>query len=77
MVSANALIRLAFSVVCARYAGYGGPPEHIGIGAVCFYARCLIGVKKGSALLVVVVKVLTGILQAAAWLLLFLVQKLV
>ena len=63
----NALIKLAFSDAGV---GCGGPPQHNGIGAVCPYVGCITGVTKDGAMLVVVLKVLTGMLQVAAWLLL-------
>ena len=66
----NALIKLAFSDAGAGGLGCGGPPQHNGIGAVCPYVGCITGGTKGGAMLVVVLKGLTGMLQFAAWLLL-------
>ena len=66
----NALIKLAFSDTGAGGVGCGGPPQHNGVGAVCPYVGCITGVTKGGAMLVVVLKGLTGMLQLAAWLLL-------
>ena len=62
----NALIKLAFSDTGAEGVGCGGPAQHIGIGAVCPYVGCITGVTKGGAMLVVVLKGLTGMLQLAA-----------
>ena len=64
--SVNALIKLAFSKAGAGGVGCGGPPQHNGIGAVCPYVGCITGVTKGGAMLVVVLKGLTGMLQFAA-----------
>ena len=64
----NALIKLVFSDAGTGGVGCGGPPQHNGIGALCPYVGCITGVTKGGAMLVVVLKVLTGILQFAAWL---------
>ena len=66
----NALIRLAFSVIGAGGVRCGGPPQHNGIGAVCLYDGCITGVTKGGAMLVAVLRGLTGMLQLAALLLL-------
>ena len=68
--SVNALIKLAFSDAGAGGVVCGGPDQHNGIGAVCLYVGCITGVTKGGAMLVVVLKELTGMLQFAAWLLL-------
>ena len=65
----NALIKLAFSDAGAGGVVCGGPPQHNGIGAVCPYVGCITGVTKSGAMLVVVLKGLTGMLQFAAWLL--------
>ena len=58
----NALIKLAFSDAGAGGVGCGGPPQHNGIGAVWPYVEYITGVKKGGAMLVVVLKGLTGML---------------
>ena len=63
--SVNALIKLAFSDAGSGGVGCGGPPQHKGIGAVCPYVGCITGVTKGGAMLVVVLKGLTGMLQLA------------
>ena len=67
--SVNALIKLAFSDAGAGGVGCGGTPQHNGIGAACPYVGCITGLTKGGAMLVVVLKGLTGMLQVAAWLL--------
>ena len=68
--SVNALIKMAFSDAGNGGVGCGRSPQHNGIGAVCPYVGCITGVTKGGAMLVVVPKGLTGMLQFAAWLLL-------
>ena len=69
MASADGLSRLAFSAAGAGVVGCCGPAQHNDIGAVCSYNGCTMGKKKGGAMLVVVLKGLTGILRVAALLL--------
>ena len=68
--SVNALIKLTFSDAGSGGVGCGEPPQHNGIEAVYPYNGCITGVTKGGAILVVVLKGLTEMLQVAAWLIL-------
>ena len=64
--SVNDLIKLAFSDAGAGGVGCGGPPQNNGTRAVCPYVGCTNGVTKGGAMLVIVLKGLTGMLKVAA-----------
>ena len=70
MASANVLIRLKFLASGAWGLECGESPQHNGIGVVCPNFGGVTSVRKGGAMLVVVLKGLMGMLQVAMWLIL-------